>query len=60
MTLADFQVGDHVFGRGQMKNDVFVPAVLNVGDFPMMGRGRGMGAGQGTGQGAGQSTPDSH
>jgi hypothetical protein len=67
ITLADFQVGDHVFGRGQMKNDVFVPAVLNVGDFPMMGpgmRGQGEGAGQGTGQGSsqgtGQTPPDSH
>ena len=31
VTLADLKVGDHVFGRGQLKNDVFVPAVLNVG-----------------------------
>ncbi len=62
ITLADFQVGDHVFGRGAMKNDVFVPAVLNVGELPMMGpgMGRGQGQGQGTGQGAGQASPDSH
>jgi len=31
ITLADFKVGDHVFGRGEMKNDVFVPSVLNSG-----------------------------
>ena len=60
VTLADFQVGDHVFGRGAMKNDVFVPSVLNAGDMRMMGRGRGEGQGQGAGQGAGQSAPDSH
>ena len=32
VTLGDFAVGDHVFGRGALKGDVFVPAVLNVGD----------------------------
>jgi len=32
VTLADLKVGDHVFGRGQLKNDVFVPSVLNVGE----------------------------
>lgn len=31
VTLADLKAGDHVFGRGEMKNDVFVPAVLNLG-----------------------------
>jgi hypothetical protein len=31
-TLGDLAVGDHVFGRGALKGDVFVPAVLNVGD----------------------------
>ena len=63
VTLADFQVGDRVFGRGEMKNDVLVPAVLNVGELPMMGpgmMGRGQGQGQGAGQGAGQAPPDSH
>ena len=34
VTLADIKVGDHVFGRGELKNDVFVPAVLNVGEPP--------------------------
>lgn len=32
VTLADFKPGDHVFGRGEMKNGVFVPAVLNQGE----------------------------
>lgn len=39
ITLTDIKVGDHVFGRGELKNDVFVPAVLNVGQ-PNMGMGR--------------------
>ena len=63
VTLADFQVGDRVFGRGQMKNDVFVPTVLNSGQFPMMGAGMGQGQGRGAGEGAGQpppTPPDSH
>jgi hypothetical protein len=64
ITLADLKPGDHIFGRGEIKNGVFVPAVLNLGDPRMMGRGRGQGSemGQGQGQGAGQvpATPDSH
>ncbi len=39
ITLADIKVGDHIMGRGEVKNGVFVPAVLNVGDF---GPGGGM------------------
>ncbi len=31
ITLADVKVGDRVFGRGDLKDGVFVPAVLNVG-----------------------------
>ncbi len=31
VTLADLKPGDHVFGRGEVKDGVFVPAVLNVG-----------------------------
>ncbi|MGA8493355.1 MAG: DUF5666 domain-containing protein [Terriglobales bacterium] len=31
ITLADLKPGDHVFGRGELKNKVFVPAILNVG-----------------------------
>ncbi len=62
ITLADLKPGDHIFGRGEIKNGVFVPAVLNLGDPRMMGRGRGQGQGMGQGQGSGQgpATPDSH
>jgi len=38
ITLADIKTGDHVFGRGEVKNGVFVPQVLNVGDLSRMGR----------------------
>lgn len=31
VTLADVKVGDHVAGRGDMKNGVFVPQTLRVG-----------------------------
>ncbi len=31
ITLADLKPGDHVFGRGEVKNGVFVPATLNLG-----------------------------
>lgn len=55
VTLADIKVGDHVFGRGELKNDVFVPAVLNVGQPGMMRRGPGQP--QGPGPGAGQPGP---
>jgi hypothetical protein len=50
VTLADIKVGDHVFGRGELKNDVFVPAELNVGQPGMMHRGRGQQQGPGAGQ----------
>ncbi len=36
ITLADFKVGDHVFGRGEVKNNVFVAADLNLGDPQFM------------------------
>jgi hypothetical protein len=42
VTLADIKVGDRVFGRGDLKDGVFVPAVLNVGapgEMRMMRRG---------------------
>lgn len=32
VTLADFKVGDHVFGRGELKENVFVPSLLGWGD----------------------------
>jgi hypothetical protein len=37
VTLADIKVGDQVFGRGEMKDGVFVPAVLNVGAMVQRG-----------------------
>lgn len=39
ITLADLKPGDHVFGRGEVKNNIFVPAVLNVGEPGMMRMG---------------------
>jgi hypothetical protein len=39
ITLADLKPGDHVFGRGEMKNGTFVPAVLNVGEPRFMRQG---------------------
>jgi len=41
ITLADIKVGDHVMGRGDLKDGTFVPATLNVGgsgDLMMMRR----------------------
>ncbi len=35
ITLPDIKVGDRVFGRGAMKNNVFVPSALNVGQMGM-------------------------
>lgn len=40
ITLPDIKVGDHVFGRGQLKDSVFVPSVLSVGQ-PRFMRGQG-------------------
>ena len=40
VTLADFKTGDHVFGRGEVKNNVFVASSLNEGQ-PGMRRGGG-------------------
>jgi len=40
ITLADFKTGDHVFGRGELKNGTFVAAVLNAGDPQQMGMPR--------------------
>jgi Cu/Ag efflux protein CusF len=37
ITLADIKTGDRVFGRGEVKHGVFVPQVLNLGDFMRMG-----------------------
>jgi len=46
ITLADIKVGDHVMGKGALKDGVFVPADLHVGGF---GMGQGMGGGMGMG-----------
>ena len=40
ITLADFKAGDHVFGRGELKNGTFVAAVLNAGELQPMGMPR--------------------
>ena len=42
ITLADFKPGDHVFGRGELKNGTFVATVLNAGD-PQQGAPRPQG-----------------
>lgn len=44
VTLADFKVGDHVFGRGEVKDGVFVPAILGWGDPMKMFSGQAEGA----------------
>lgn len=36
ITLADFKPGDHVFGRGELKDGSFVAAVLNWGELHAM------------------------
>jgi hypothetical protein len=41
VTLGDFKVGDHVFGRGELKDGVFVPTVLGWGDPMSMFGGQG-------------------
>jgi len=40
ITLSDFKPGDHVFGRGELKNGTFVAAVLNAGEPQPMGMPR--------------------
>jgi Domain of unknown function (DUF5666) len=36
ITLADLHSGDHVMGRGEIKDGVFAPSILVVGDAGMM------------------------
>jgi hypothetical protein len=58
ITLADIKVGDRVFGRGDLKDGVFVPAMLTVGapgEMRMMRHGPG-GPGEAT---PGQNPPPS-
>ncbi len=61
VTLADIKPGDHVMGRGSVKNGVFVASNLGVGGAGMgLGMGAGMGGGRGwrgRGQGEGQQPP---
>ena len=47
ITLADVKVGDNVAGQGALKNGIFVPTQLLVGDPTQSGRRRGQGAGPG-------------
>lgn len=56
ITLADIKVGDQVFGRGELKNDIFVPSQLNVGQ-PRFGGMRGPDHGGAHDQGSPQSQP---
>ena len=44
VTLADFKPGDHVFGRGEVKNGSFVVAVLNWGEPQPMATPRPQGS----------------
>jgi len=43
ITLADFKPGDHVFGRGELKNGTFIAAVLNAGEAQPMGMSHSQG-----------------
>lgn len=40
IVLPDIKIGDHVFGRGELKDNVFTPSTLNVGQ-PRFMRGPG-------------------
>lgn len=67
VTLADIKAGDHVMGRGSVKDGVFVPTELRVGGMGMgmgmggggrwRGRGQGQNQGQGPAQGSGNQPP---
>lgn len=50
ITMADIQPGDRVFARGEVKNGVFVPAVIMVGNAQMMQFRRNSGEGVEKGQ----------
>ena len=52
ITMADIQVGDHVFARGAVENNVFVPKNVNVIPPEMWKRIQEMNAGGGPGAGA--------
>ena len=58
ITMADIQPGDRVFARGEMKNGVFVPAVIMVGTAEQMQFLRGvMGEQGGKGRQPGKEAP---
>jgi hypothetical protein len=45
ITFPEIKVGDFVMGRGELKNNVFVPRVLNVGPpQPQLQSGSGAGS----------------
>jgi len=59
VTLADIKVGDHIGGRGSVKNGVFVPSELRVGGPGGMGMGMGGGGRDWhRGEGQGQNQPN--
>jgi len=58
ITLADIKTGDHVYGRGEVKNGAFVPQFLTVGDLSRMGRPGPHGSPPSSAQVAPQLAPD--
>jgi hypothetical protein len=48
ITMADIQPGDHIFARGAVANDVFIPKGVNVIPPEQWNRMQEMGEGQGT------------
>lgn len=58
ITMADIQVGDHVFARGALENNVFVPKNVNVIPPEMWKRMQEMNAGAGPGAGASPAAPN--
>jgi len=61
ITMADIQPGDHIFARGAVANDVFIPKGVNVIPPEQWNRMQEMGEGQGTRGAApqGSATPAS-
>jgi len=57
VTLADIKVGDHVGGRGALKNGVFVASDLRVGGAGGMGMGMGGFGREGRGAEGNQAQP---
>jgi hypothetical protein len=60
ITLPDIHVGDTVMARGELKNGVFVPSMVNVMDPETARRMKnraGFGGGVGSGSGANASSP---